>query len=259
MVNVESPTQERHFERLSLNQRIQHWTLILSFTTLVLTGLPVRYPDSPVSSIIIQLVGGFEVRSVLHRLAAVLLILLTGYHIGYSLFTRRGRAELLALVPNLKDMFDAIKMVMFYFGLSATTPKFDRYNFIEKFEYLAVGWGSIVMIATGLVLWFHNEAMVYLPKWILDVGRVIHSYEALLAFLAIIIWHFYHVHFNPEVFPMSRIWLTGKISEHELKDLHPLEYERILKRIRRAEIAGAPVEVTDSPERDDDLAGGTDD
>jgi cytochrome b subunit of formate dehydrogenase len=86
------------------------------------------------------------------------------------------------------------------------------------------------MIGTGLILWFPNQAMTYLPKWTLDVATVIHSYEALLAFLAIIIWHFYHVHLNPESFPMSKIWLTGKISERELKELHPLEYLRIAGR-----------------------------
>ena len=96
-------------------------------------------------------------------------------------------------------------MLKFYVGLSPNTPQFDRFNFIEKFEYLALAWGSVVMIATGLVLWFQDQAMVMLPKWTLDVAKVIHSYEALLAFLAIIIWHFYHVHLNPEVFPMSRV------------------------------------------------------
>jgi cytochrome b subunit of formate dehydrogenase len=83
------------------------------------------------------------------------------------------------------------------------------------------------MIVTGLVLWFEEQAMMIRPKWSLDIARVVHSYEAVLAFLAIIIWHFYHVHLNPEVFPMSRIWLDGKISEHDMKEHHPLEYERI--------------------------------
>lgn len=113
--------------------------------------------------------------------------------------------------------------------MAPTVPKFDRFNFIEKFEYLALAWGSVVMIVTGFALWFQDQAMVVLPKWTLDIAKVIHSYEALLAFLAIIIWHFYHVHLNPEVFPMSRVWLSGEISEHEMKTLHPLEYERIMK------------------------------
>ena len=222
-------TKERYFERLTRNQRVQHIVLMVSFFALVITGFPVRYPDAPASSEIIGFMGGFTMRAVLHRLSAVVLIGLTGYHIAYSVFTRRGRSELCALAPNLRDMWDALHMIKFYLGLSSDTPKFDRYNYIEKFEYLAVGWGSVVMIATGFLLWFEEHAMLVLPKWTLDIGRVIHSYEALLAFLAIIIWHFYHVHLNPETFPMSKVWLNGKISEHEMKAHHPLEYERMAK------------------------------
>lgn len=81
--------------------------------------------------------------------------------------------------------------------------------------------------------------MILVPKWAVDVAQIVHSYEALLAFLAILIWHLYHVHLNPEVFPMSRVWLTGKISEQELKEHHPLEYER-LKSKRNAEDEDAP-------------------
>jgi cytochrome b subunit of formate dehydrogenase len=143
--------------------------------------------------------------------------------------TRQGRAELKALLPNFKDGFDALQMLKFYIGMAPTLPRFDRFNFIEKFEYLALAWGSVVMIVSGLALWFQDQSMMLLPKWALDIAKVIHSYEAVLAFLAIIIWHFYHVHLNPEVFPMSRVWLDGEISEHELKTLHPLEYERIMK------------------------------
>lgn len=242
-----NPRSERYFERLTLNQRIQHIVLIISFTMLVLTGLPVRYPDSLFSSIIIHLFGGFATRSLLHRLAAIVLIGLTGYHIGFSILSVRGRSEFKALLPNTKDIYDAIRMLLFYLGFNSKKAQFDRYNFIEKFEYLAVGWGSVVMIGTGLMLWFEVQAMIYMPKWTLDVARVIHSYEGLLAFLAIIIWHFYHVHFNPEVFPMSKIWLTGKIAEHEMIEHHPLEYERIMK-MENMEDTTIDLVVAQSPE-----------
>lgn len=220
---------QRRFKRMTLNQRVQHVILMTSFFTLVLTGFPVTFPNSPVSSGIVHMVGGFSMRSGIHRLTACVLILLTVYHVFYMILTRHGRSEIRALMPMVKDGFDALQMLKFYIGLTPNTPLFDRFNFIEKFEYLALGWGSIVMIATGFVLWFQDQALELLPKWTLDVAKVIHSYEALLAFLAIIVWHFYHVHLNPEVFPMSRVWLDGEISEHELKTLHPLEYERIIK------------------------------
>lgn len=229
MTEKPGAVQERYFKRMTLNQRIQHIILMTSFFTLVLTGFPVAFPDSWASPSIVHLLGGFTMRSGLHRMAAAVLILLTVYHIFYMILTRHGRSEIRALIPNFKDMFDAIHMLKFYVGLTPNTPQFDRFNFIEKFEYLALGWGSVVMIVTGFALWFQDQAMVLLPKWMLDVTKVIHGYEALLAFLAIIIWHFYHVHLNPEVFPMSRVWLDGNISEHEMKTLHPLEYARIMK------------------------------
>lgn len=237
MSNSSNNGGERHFSRLTLNQRIQHIVLMTSFFTLVLTGALVTYPSSPAASEIIRLLGGFTMRSILHRTAAITLMILSTYHIIYMFTTKHGRSELRALAPKLDDMFDAIKMVKFYVGLSPEPPRFDRFNYIEKFEYFALAWGTIVMIITGLMLWFQDQTMIYLPKWALDVAKVCHGYEALLAFLAIIVWHFYHVHLNPDVFPMSRVWINGQISEHELKSQHPLEYERIMKREAAASIS----------------------
>jgi len=233
----------RYFERLTLNQRIQHIVLMISFSTLVLTGLPVRYPESSVSSRIIWLLGGFGMRSMLHRCAAIILILLTVYHVCYTIFSRRGRSEVWALTPNLKDAFDVFHMMKYYFGLASAKPRFGRYGFIEKFEYLAVGWGSVIMIGTGLMLWFPAKTMLFLPKWALDVARIVHSYEALLAFLAIVIWHFYQVHLNPDVFPMSRVWLDGKISEHDMKEHHPVEYERIMRSLQDEDTGRAELQT----------------
>jgi len=228
MADLSILARERHFERLSRSQRTQHILMMISFFMLVLTGLPLRYYDAPWANHIIGFLGGFSARSVLHRISAVLLMIVCTYHVGWTVFTNRGHRELMALIPKPKDLLDLIHMLGYYFGLKRDKPKFDRFNFIEKFEYLALAWGSAVMILTGLILWFEQQAMVVLPKWSLDIALVVHSYEAVLAFLAIIIWHFYHVHLNPEVFPMSKIWLTGEISEHEMKEHHPLEYERIV-------------------------------
>lgn len=232
---------ERYFERLSLSQRIQHITLMVSFILLTVTGLPVRYPDSQASEIVVRAMGGITARGMIHRGAAVILIGICIYHVFFVLFSKRGHDDLMAFMPKKKDAVDLYQQVRYLFGLSKTGPKYDRFNWIEKFEYLAMGWGSVVMIATGAMLWFENQAMLVFPKWMMDIAQVIHSYEALLAFLAIVIWHCYHVHWNPESFPMSRVWLTGLISEEELKTHHPLEYDRIL----RDEIP--PVEV--EPER----------
>ena len=216
----------RYYERLTLNQRIQHIVLMLSFTLLVVTGLPVRYPNSQVSQFIISTLGGYAMRSMLHRIGAVMLIGLVIYHVIYTALSRRGRAELGTLMPAKKDFTDLFTMLKYYFGLAPVGPRFDRYDYIEKFEYWAVGWGSVVMILTGFMLWFPAQTLRIFPMWALDIARVVHSYEALLAFLTILIWHMYHVHLKPGRFPVNMSWLTGRVTEDDMKHDHPLEYER---------------------------------
>ena len=228
----------RYFERLSLSQRIQHIVLITSFVALIVTGMPVLFSESPASQVIVRSMGGMTARAALHRVGALLLIGVCLYHFFYVLYSRKGRADFAEFIPGIKDLTDMLGMLRYYFGLSMERPRFGRFNFIEKFEYLAMGWGSAVMITTGFILWFQDQAMVVLPKWMIDITNIVHSYEALLAFLAIVIWHFYHVHLNPEVFPMSRIWLSGQISENELKHHHPLEYEKIMAAERRLDGRG---------------------
>jgi formate dehydrogenase subunit gamma len=235
MVDIPTPTpaletKPVEFERLSLNQRVQHIVLIISFTTLVVTGMPLRYWNTGFARETIGLLGGIGMRSIIHRGSAIALILLCIYHIFYILFSERGARELRAMVLNLKDIKDIIRTVKFYFGLAPTLPRFGRFSFNEKFEYFAVGWGSAIMIATGLMLWFQEATLMILPKWTLDVARIVHSWEGLLAMLGILISHMYSVHWNPDVFPMSRVWLSGKISEEDMKRHHPLEYERIVSR-----------------------------
>ncbi|UCH33899.1 MAG: cytochrome c3 family protein [Armatimonadota bacterium] len=233
---------EPEFERLTLAQRIQHWVLIATFLVLMFTGLPVMVPGAELSRSVVTLLGGAGARAIIHRVAALLLIGLTAFHLMYVLFSRRGYWEFRQLIPLPRDLLQLVHMLLFYSGLTETRPRFDRYNYIEKFEYLAVGWGSVVMITTGILLWSPVLTLAALPKWVMDVAVVAHGWEAIMAFLAIIIWHMYNVHFNPSVFPMSRIWLTGKIGLQELRENHPLEYERMI-----AHDSGNPAE-TQSPE-----------
>ena len=153
--------------------------------------------------------GSFTLRGILHRTAAVALIGISIYHTFYCLFSPRGNRDLREMVPLFKDFKDIFGMISYNLGRRDSHPRFGRFNFIEKFEYYAVAWGSFVMILTGAALWFPVEATILFPRWVLDIIRVVHGFEAILAFLAIIIWHMYNVHLNPEVFPMSRIWLNG--------------------------------------------------
>jgi cytochrome b subunit of formate dehydrogenase len=133
------------------------------------------------------------------------------------------------MLPRYEDVKEAVLNVLYLAGVRAEGPRFDRFSYIEKVEYWALIWGSAVMITTGLMLWFENLTLRFFPLWAVDLLTLIHYYEAWLATLAILIWHFYFVIFNPDVYPMNWSWITGKISEDMLRREHPCEYERLLE------------------------------
>ncbi|MFH1069543.1 MAG: cytochrome b/b6 domain-containing protein, partial [Candidatus Glassbacteria bacterium] len=200
-----------YYERFSKAQRIQHILLLSSFTTLILTGVPLLFSDTWVVRTIFWVQGSFTIRGILHRVAAVTLLGVSVYHVFFCLFSPRGHRDLREMLPSPQDITNIFRMIWFNLGRRDTPPRFGRFNFIEKFEYYAVAWGSVIMLATGFCLWYPVEATILFPRWVLDIIRVIHGFEAILAFLAIIIWHMYNVHLNPEVFPMSRVWLNGRM------------------------------------------------
>jgi cytochrome b subunit of formate dehydrogenase len=236
------------FLRMNRTERVQHIFLIVSFSLLVLTGLPLMFSEVPFVKAVFAFGRVFYYRGLLHRAAAVLLIVDIAWHFGYTILTRRGRENFRELLPGLKDGSDAVALFGYNIGLSSwlyrkgvlrrffdrhpywkfeRPPEYGRYNFIEKLEYLSVAWGSLVMILSGFFMWNVELSLRVFPLWVHDIFVIAHGYEAMLAFLAIIIWHMYNVHLNPEVFPMSKVWLNGQITGHELKTLHPLEYRKI--------------------------------
>jgi formate dehydrogenase gamma subunit len=216
--------------RMTLNERIQHIILALSFITLVITGFMLKFPDAWwVKTLRNMYSQAFELRSLLHRIAAVTMVLVSLYHIFYLAFTKRGKQLLKDLLPRFKDIEDAINIAKFNLGLSSEKPKLDRFCYVEKAEYWALVWGTIIMSVTGIIMWFENTFIGLFTKLGWDIASTIHYYEAWLAFLAIVVWHFYFVIFNPDVYPMSLAWIKGTISEEEMAEEHPLELERIKK------------------------------
>lgn len=214
--------------RMSLGERVQHGALALSFITLIVTGFMLRYPDV-FWVLSIRSISGtiFEIRGILHRIAGVVMILASVYHLYYIFFTERGKQLVKDLLPKFQDVKDAIGIAKYNLGLSKNKPMLDRFSYIEKAEYWALVWGTIVMSVTGFILWFDNTFLGLIGKLWWDAARTIHFYEAWLAGLAIVVWHFYFVIFNPDVYPMNLAWFKGTISEEEMAHEHPLELERI--------------------------------
>jgi cytochrome b subunit of formate dehydrogenase len=193
------------YPRMNLNFRIAHWLVMLSFPVLVVTGFALKFPESW-WAVLVPYRGG------VHRLAAIVLCVSLLYHIGHLLIVRRDRVVLRLLLPAYRDVLDFIGVVRYNLGLSNERPQSATFNYAEKIEYWAFIWGTLVMAASGFLLWFNNVTLRWFPKWITDAATALHFYEAILATSAIVVWHFYLVIFDPDVYPMDRSWLTGKSS-----------------------------------------------
>ena len=218
----------RLFERLTLNERIQHVVLLSTFTVLVVSGFALKFPESWWARPLVWIERGYAIRAWVHRIAGVLLTLGAVYHFGYLFGTWRGRSQFRAMRPVLRDVRDALGVLGFNLGLRPSRPRFHRCTYVEKIEYWAVVWGTFVMAGTGFVMWFQSAVLRRWPLLAIDLATVIHYYEAWLATLAILVWHFYTVIFRPDVYPMSWVWLSGKLSGEQMAEEHPNELEEIL-------------------------------
>ena len=214
--------------RMSLNERLQHAALVVSFVTLVITGFALKFPEAWwVAPLHRNLPGVFDLRSLVHRIAGVIMLVASVYHLYYIAVVPRGRQLVKDLFPGPQDLLDAINVVKYNLGWSSEKPKFGRFSYIEKSEYWALVWGNIVMGATGVILWFDNTFMNLLTKLGWDIARTVHYYEAWLATLAILVWHIYFVVFNPDIYPVNLAFWKGTLTEREMLDEHPLELERL--------------------------------
>ena len=205
--------------RMSLSQRRQHFILAGSFIALALTGFALKFPDSWLA----HAMGSSEpFRRWAHRIAGLILLGVGAWHLVYILATRDGRRLVRDLFPIRKDLADVWAAIRYLTGLSRERPKIGRFGYAEKMEYWAVVWGTIIMGVTGLMIWLKMDVTRFLPRWVVDVALTIHYYEAVLACLAIVVWHLYHVIFDPDVYPLNAAFWDGKVSEEWMNHEHPL-------------------------------------
>jgi cytochrome b subunit of formate dehydrogenase len=210
--------------RMTTNQRWQHLILLSSFIILVLTGFALKFPDTWFAHVLGM---GEKLRGTIHRVAGVVLIAAGFYHLLYLAYAREGRRLLRDLAPGPRDAFDAIGTMRFYLGLGGEKPKFGRFNYAEKAEYWALVWGTALMGLTGVMLWAKVLVGDLLARWWVDVATAVHFYEAILATLAIVVWHFYQVFFDPDVYPMNWAWWDGKMPVEQYRHEHGLDTESL--------------------------------
>jgi cytochrome b subunit of formate dehydrogenase len=186
------------------------------------TGFALKYPGSWFDA----MPGpGERLRGVLHRIAAIVLMGVSVYHLFDAVLTRPGRRLVLDLVPTRDDVRGAAQNLAYYLGISERKPEFARFNYAEKVEYWALVWGVLVMAATGTALWAKVPVGNHLPRWWLDIATAIHFYEAVLATLAILVWHFYQIFLDPDTYPMNWAWWDGKMPLHHYQEEHGLDRE----------------------------------
>lgn len=218
-----------YFVRFSLRQRIEHIVLMTLFVALSVTGLVQRFHTFEFSQWIVLGLGGIETTRLVHRIIGLVFTASMLYHFGYlacALLVRHARPT---IIPNLQDFRDTVAEVKHALGFKTARPRFHRYDYRQKFEYVGLMFGSIVLIVTGAMLMFPILVTRIVPGEVLAAAVQFHGYEATLAVLTIIIWHLYNVMFKPDIFPADTSIFTGKISQKRMVEEHYLEYAELVE------------------------------
>ncbi len=221
--------------RFDIHQRAQHWLMLSGVILLGITGWPLRGAGDAeaarYSASFMKLFGGAQGAAIWHRVGAVLIITSACYHLFYLTFLASKKRLPMSMLPMPKDALDMRDNILFMLGLKKERPKFERFMYLEKFDYWAVFWGIVMMVGTGFIFWFPAWFASWAPSWMITAALIIHGEEATLAILFLFVVHFYNVHLKPSIFPMNWAWLNGRISVEMMKHEHPLEYERIKTKV----------------------------
>lgn len=227
---------ELQYVRFSRLNRALHATMIVSFMSLALTGMTLKFSYTGWAHVLSRMLGGFEMAGFVHRAAAVFMIGIFIIHI-VDLFRRKRheygtwRALLTgpdSMLPSKRDLSDFIGNIKWFVG-RGPRPAYGRWTYWEKFDYFAVFWGICVIGTTGLTLWFPEFFTRFIPGWVINVATIIHSDEALLAVGFIFTVHFFNTHLRPEKFPMDIVVFTGRMSIEDLREDKPAEYEQLVR------------------------------
>jgi cytochrome b subunit of formate dehydrogenase len=227
---------QKLYRRFNTFQRSLHLIMLLSFFTLALTGMVLKFSNSGWAQTLSGLLGGFSTTGFLHRVGAITLITVFLVHIWDAFKQKKAsgaswwqfiRAKN-SLVFTKTDLKEFVASVKWFLG-RGPRPSYGRYTYWEKFDYFAVFWGMLVIGSTGLLLWFPEFFTLVFPGWWVNVATIIHSDEALLAVGFIFTVHFFNTHFRPDKFPMDPVIFTGRVPLEELKADKPREYDELVR------------------------------
>jgi len=225
-------TDAVHISRFDRPTRLLHIAIMTTFLGLAATGLPLLFSDAPWSRVLAALFGGFHGAGLFHRFFGATLLLAVVWHVTNVLWRAfvRGERGLLwgptSMVPQWRDAVQLVQQIKWFIG-AGPRPRFEHFTYWEKFDYWAVLWGTGLMGAAGLVLWFPMAAARVLPGWMFNVALFVHGAEATLAIGFIFVIHFFNGHLRPGKFPMDLVIFTGSVKEHELRDEREAEYARL--------------------------------
>ena len=221
-----------YLRRFSTTERVTHALMLTSFFGLIITGLPLHFSQSAWAGTLMGFLGGVRSAGLIHRFCGVVTFSYFFLHIGVLVSRYLQAEDKLAfftgprtMVPRMKDLEDVVGMFKWFVG-AGPRPKFDRYSYMEKFDYWAVFWGIAIIGGSGLLLWFPTFFSKFLPGWMFNVATIVHGDEALLAMGFIFTIHFFNSNLRPEKFPIDVVMFTGRARAEYMEDEHPLEYER---------------------------------
>ena len=219
MARKKTASPEKIYVRFDIVQRVQHFLFLISFTLLGLTGLPQKYSTSPISVAFFDAIGGIEVARAIHHTSAIVMMIVSVFHVLELLYRVFVLRTPISMIPWISDAIHVYEDVLYYLGFRERKAYYGRYSYAEKMEYLALVWGTVVMGVTGFMMWNPISTIRFLPGEFVPASKAAHGGEAVLAVLAIIIWHFYHVHikeFNKSMF-------IGTLTHEEMEHEHPAE------------------------------------
>jgi len=220
---------ERNIRRFLPYRIIEHWSHAAIFIILVITGMSQKFHTNDLSQWIVLELGGIDAVRLMHRAAGFILIILFVQHVvvaAVGIIRLRWQAS---MIIQMKDFKDAVANLQYYFGLRDHPATFDRYDYKQKFDYWGVLVSNLIMIVTGLILWFPITTSKYLFGELIPAANVIHTSQSLLVILIIVIWHIYNSIFSPEIFPFDTSILSGYISKERMTHEHPVELQRLEK------------------------------